>query len=99
MYRRAHALALQRMLEEHTYFGVVYGMWRKDEISAEYGPNLFRTIPSIANSWIFSAMIPLIRLSSKSKLLRDLDGQVRQFCDMNINHTALLLLLVSIKPI
>lgn len=73
---RAHALALKRMLEEHAYFGVVYGLWHKDEVSVEYGPQLFKTIPSVAKSAVFRTMIPLMRMQSKGKLLRDLNGQV-----------------------
>ena len=32
LYRTAYAQALQRMLEEHAYFGVLYGLWHKDEL-------------------------------------------------------------------
>lgn len=58
------------------YFGIVYGIWHKDEVSAQYGPALFKTIPAVAKSSVFKALIPVMRMSSKSKLLRDLNGQV-----------------------
>lgn len=72
------------MLEEHAQFAMVFGLWKDDAVAAENAPALFKTIPSVASSAILPAMIPLIQMQAKWKMLRDLDGQVGPFIDGSI---------------
>lgn len=63
------ATSLQRMLEEHTYFAVIYMLWQQDDVWSEYGPHVFEEVPFMLRSTV-SCMV-------RSGIVRDLHGQVR----------------------
>ena len=58
----------QRMLEEHTYFCVLYLSWQRDAAWADLAPAVFGQIPQP-----FRAMVQVM---ARSSTLRDLHGQV-----------------------
>ena len=55
--RKAHALALQRMLEEDFYFGMMYVYWQRDDVWSVLGPILFADAPAM----IRPAVMTLVR--------------------------------------
>ena len=57
------------MLEEHTYFAVIYMLWQRDDVWSEYGPHVFEDVPFLMRG-VVSSMV-------RSGILRDLHGQVR----------------------
>eukprot|EP00892_Ulva_mutabilis_P003100 jgi/Ulvmu1/12791/UM097_0018.1 len=59
--------AVQRMLEEHSYFAVMYMLWKVDPVWAEYGPIVFKDVPPLMRGAISSFV--------RSSVLRDLYGQ------------------------
>lgn len=63
----ALATSLQRMLEEHTYFAVIYMLWQRDDVWSEYGPHVFEDVPFLLRSTV-SSMV-------RSGIVRDLHGQ------------------------
>lgn len=66
--RAALATSLQRMLEEHTYFAVIYMLWQRDDVWSEYGPHVFEDVPFLMRGAV-SSMV-------RSGIVRDLHGQV-----------------------
>jgi hypothetical protein len=69
--RAAQAVALQRMLEEHTYFVVLYFLWVEPEVSAVFVPHMFETI---GLPWLLKGFV---QRSVKKEMRRNLHGQVR----------------------
>ena len=60
------------MLEEHTYFCVLYLTWQRDTAWADLGPAVFGQILQPFRS--------MVQVLARSSTLRDLHGQVRCFC-------------------
>eukprot|EP00892_Ulva_mutabilis_P003101 jgi/Ulvmu1/12792/UM097_0019.1 len=63
----ALATSLQRMLEEHTYFGVIFMLWQQDDVWSEYGPHVFEEVPYLLRGTV-SSMV-------RSAIVRDIHGQ------------------------
>jgi glutathione S-transferase len=64
--QRSHAHALQRMLEEHLYWALVYSRWIEDASWAVIGPTFFASVPALLR--------PLIMRISRNGVRRDLHG-------------------------
>ena len=56
------------MLEEHSYFAVMYMVWLCDDVWREYGPRIFSHVPPLMRG----AVAAFVR----SSVSRDLYGQV-----------------------
>lgn len=69
--RAAQAVALQRMLEEHTYFCVLYWLWVEPAVSGAFVP---RMIGTFGLPW---PLRPIVQRSVWKDMKRNLHGQVR----------------------
>ena len=69
--RSARAAALQRMLEEHTYFAVLYWLWVEPEISGVFVP---RMIETFGLSWPLRS---IVQHSVRKEMRHNLHGQAR----------------------
>lgn len=65
------------MLEDHTYFSVLYTLWKDDEVAGAFVPELLRSVAKATGSTLLKSCTPLLRMFFRSKVVRDLDGQVR----------------------
>ena len=66
---RATADMVVRMLDEHTYFCMLYLNWQRDDAWADFGPIILGDVPA--------AIRPMIMNVVRGSVLRDLHGQVR----------------------
>lgn len=56
------------MLEEHTYFSVLHMIWVQEDVYSQYGPRLFKDIPTVMRGAVCGFL--------RSIMSRDLYGQV-----------------------
>ena len=64
------------MLEEHTYFSVMYTLWKDDEVASAFVPEMLRSVAKATGSTFLKSCTPLLRMFFQSKVVRDLNGQV-----------------------
>ena len=67
--RGAIALAVQKMLEEDLYFGIMYAYWQRDDSFEVVGPAAMSQVPAL--------MRPVIMRLARAGMLKSLQGQVR----------------------
>lgn len=68
--RVAQAVAVQRMLEEHTYFVALYWLWVQPDVSGVFVPRMMDTF---GLPW---PLRPIVQRSVKKEMCRNLHGQV-----------------------
>lgn len=72
IFRKATSEMARRMLEEHTYFCMLYMNWQRDDVWERFGPVLLADVPA--------PIRPMIMNLARGSVLRDLHGQVWHTC-------------------